>query len=105
MAWASTEQARVHWKAGVAVNDDTLAVLLTAAEEQCAAYAPALAAGDAVPIRYQLAVIYQARELYNASQRDNADAIGVGDFVIRARPLTSTIKQLLRPQRVGWTVG
>lgn len=105
MAWATVDDARVHWKAGTAVNDDTLRDLLTAAEEQCADYAPALAGGDAVPYRYKLAVIYQARELYNAGQRDSGDVVGVGDFVIRARPLTSSIKQLLRPQRVSWTVG
>lgn len=103
--WASVPEARVHWKSGVSVTDDTLADLLAAATEQCADYAPALAPGDPIPFRYKLAVIYQARELYNAGQRDNQDAIGVGDFIIRARPLSGTIKQLLRPQRVAWTVG
>ena len=103
--WATVADARVHWKVGDAVTDAAITDLLTAADEQCAAFAPALPAGAPVPFRYKLAVIYQARELYNAGRRDNADAVGVGDFVIRARPLTATVKALLRPEAPAWNVG
>ena len=48
---------------------------------------------------WMLAVVYQAREVYAAGQRGEQDVIGFGEFAIRARPLTSTVKQLLRPQR------
>lgn len=58
-----------------------------------------------VPVSYMLATIYQARELRAAIMRGETDIIGVGDFAIRARPLTAAVKQLLRPQRRAWTVG
>jgi hypothetical protein len=103
--WASVEQARTHWPIGAAISDAAMADLLAAAQVQAALYARALTDPDTVPFTYTLAVIYQARELYNAGQRDNADAVGVGDFVIRARPLTATVKQLLRPASVTWGVG
>lgn len=57
-----------------------------------------------VPTRYQLAVVYQARELYAAADRDG-DVIGVGDYAIRSRPLTGAVKALLRPQSARFTVG
>lgn len=103
MAWATKDQARAHWADAGSLDDSVLDTLLAAAFEQCVAYAPAPA--DPVPTRYMLANVYQAREVYAASQRGEQDVIGVGDYAIRARPLTAAVKQLLRPQRVSWTVG
>lgn len=50
-----------------------------------------------LPQPWMLATVYQAREVYAAGQRDG-DIIGLGDYAIRARPLTGTVKSLLRPQ-------
>lgn len=58
----------------------------------------------AVPSSYMLATVYQARETYDAAIRDG-DVIGVGDYAIRARPLTGAVKQLLRPARYSLFVG
>lgn len=96
-AWADTTDAQVHWADASALATERLQELLDIAQEQCEEYAPAHA--EPVPARYKLAVIYQAREVYTASQRDEADVIGIGEYAIRARPLTSAVKQLLRPQR------
>ena len=49
-----------------------------------------------VPTNYMLATVYQAREAYAAGQRDG-DVIGLGDYAIRVRPLTASVKALLRP--------
>lgn len=97
MAWATLPQARTHWRGSVSVDDDTVTDLLAAAEEACAEFAPALAVGEPVPFRYTLAVIYHAKELYEAATRAG-DAINTEGFVIRARDLTATVKQLLRPK-------
>lgn len=102
-AWATTTDAQVHWDDASALAPTRLQELLDIAQEQCEEYAPAHA--EPVPARYKLAVIYQARETYTASQRDESDVIGFGDYAIRARPLTSTVKQLLRPQRGVPVVG
>ena len=60
---------------------------------------------DGIPTNYVLANIFQAREIYAAAQRGEQDVIGVGDYAIRARPLTAAVKQLLRPQRGFMAVG
>jgi hypothetical protein len=111
-SWATKAQARGEqagssplWADAVSLSDDTLDYYLTAATEQCQAYAPALAEGQVMPNRYILGCIYQARELYAASTRGESDVIGVGDFAIRARPLTAAVRQLLRPHSPSFTVG
>ena len=97
--WADLPQARAHWLDSGPLDDDKLTDLLTIATDQCKAYAPVMPDADEIPVRYALATVYQAREVYAAEQRgDASDVIGVGDYVIRARPLTAAVKQLLRPQ-------
>lgn len=95
--WATKAEARQFWPDAVSITDATLDALLEVATEQCAAYAPP--ALEPLPTRYMLATVYQARDVYTASQRGEADVVGVGDFVIRAKPLSAVVKQLLRPQR------
>jgi hypothetical protein len=77
-----------------------LVKLLDAAEEQCRAFAPlpVLVEGvEQVTESMRLAVIYQARELWAAAKREG-DTIVQGDaYVVRARPLVGSVKQLLRP--------
>lgn len=53
-----------------------------------------------VPFAYTLAVVTQARDIWTAQQRGDggSDVVGVGDFVVRARPLSAAVRQLLRPQ-------
>lgn len=86
-------------------SDALLGQLLASAEETCRAYAPLpVTVTDAegvttevVTESMRLAVIYQAREVYAAAKREG-DTIVQGDsYVIRARPLVGSVKQLLRP--------
>lgn len=58
-----------------------------------------------LPKPFMLACVYQARETWAASRRDSGDVIGVGDYAIRARPLTAQVKALLRPLRAVPVVG
>lgn len=102
MAWATKEQARAHWADAVSLSDAVLDTLLDVATDQCRAYAPATP--EPLPVSFMLATVYQAREVYSASQRDG-DVIGVGDYAIRARPLTGTVRALLRPQMIPMAVG
>jgi hypothetical protein len=97
-AWADTADATAHWHDAAGLAPDVLERLLDAAQEQCETYAPALADAAVVPTTYTLAVIYQARETHAAALRSESDVIGVGDYVIRSRPLTGVVKQLLRPR-------
>lgn len=101
MAWATKDQARAQWPDAASLPDATLDILLDVATVQCMAYAPALIVpldpeDLVIPVNYTQAAIYQAREVYAAGQRDG-DVIGLGDYAIRARPLTASVKSLLRP--------
>lgn len=66
--------------------------------------AAALTITRTLPTVWMLACVYDAREVYAAGQRDG-DIIGLGDYAIRARPLTSTVKSLLRPEARPPAVG
>ena len=81
-------------------SDVLLGKLLDSAEETCRAYAPlpVLVEGDElVRESRRQAVLCQAREVYGAA-RSEGDTIVQGDsYVIRARPLVGSVKQLLRP--------
>lgn len=103
MAWATPAQAIAHWPDAASIDNDVLLTLLDVATEQCKAYAPDVA--QPYPTGYMLATVYQARECYAAASRDSGDLIGIGDYAIRARPLTAAVKALLRPQRGVPAVG
>ena len=95
--WATPTEAAAYWPDATGLDADVLETLLGIAQDVCAAYAPALGETDPVPPRYTLAVVYQARELRAAAQRDG-DVIGLGDgYALRSRPLTGAVKSLLRP--------
>lgn len=100
MGWATRDQAKAHWADAAALPDSALDTLLEVATEQCQAYAPTPAPSP-LPASYVLATVYQAREVYAASQRGESDVVGVGDYAIRARPITAAVKSLLRPTAPG----
>jgi len=100
-SWATPEYAREVWSDAPA---EGLEDLLEEAQEQLDEYAPALEPGATVPLRYRRAVVLQARELYLARERDG-DVVGVGDYALRARPLSATVQALLRPERAVPSVG
>ena len=91
-AWAQAEK----------LTPALLAVLVEAAQEACEAYAPAVKLDELgepiIPARYKLAVIQQAREVWNAGKRDG-DIITTDAYAARARELTAAVRQLLRPKR------
>lgn len=103
MTWATIVDARRHWPDASAIDDAELQELLDTAFESCLAYAPPYT--TPVSIAFVLANIFQARDIYTAMRRDEPDVVGVGDYAIRARPLTAQVKQLLRPDRRVKAVG
>ena len=80
---------------------------LQSAFEQVVEYAPVLAVGDPVPQRYVMAQIAQARETFMANRSGDGETLGTADsgFAIRVRPLSTTVKSLLRPRRAAPLVG
>jgi hypothetical protein len=101
IGWIDTEvdveQLAELWPDGSQLGEATYAQVLTAAYEGCLAYAPTLDAAATVPEGWRTAQIMQASELWAATRRDG-DVIGFTETVaLRARPLGSTVKALLRP--------
>lgn len=80
-------------------DDLTLATYLGAAQEQCEAFAPELPQDDPIPDRYRLAVVMQARGLWQASVVTPDGTVGAEGFTIRVHPMDWNVKNLLRPKR------
>jgi hypothetical protein len=85
--------------------------LLIAAQRQCEEYAPALPLDEdgiyinPVPENYQLALVMQARALWQSMVSDTQDGIGEGGFRVTVFPMDWTVKALLRPKRGVPVVG
>lgn len=103
--WATTAIAPQHWPEAGTVDPAALTRYLSAATDACRDYAPILADTDTIPAGYVIATCLHARDLHSAMLRDSADVIGVGDYAIRARPLSTAVKQALRPETRRPTIG
>lgn len=91
------------WPDFESIDAPTRTRLLGGAYEQLVLYAPALdPAAAVIPDRYRLAQILQAQENWNATRREG-DVVGFGEegYAIRVRPLSTTVKSLLRPKSFG----
>lgn len=93
--WHTVDSARLEWSDATGIDDLRLYSLLELARQQCAAFAPALAADARPPLEYRHAQLMQARNLINAGR---AEGDGDGDFVLRPFPLDWMVKQTLRPK-------
>jgi hypothetical protein len=102
-AWVTADQAAdpafSPWADAAKLDPALVQRLLDAAQVACEAYAPALPAGATPGVAWQLAVIYQARELFAAAKRDGDLVVTDAAYPIRARPLSGAVQSLLRPQR------
>lgn len=104
MSWPDKIAVRAQWPDAAGIPDDVLDRYIASATSQCVRFAPTLPEGAEVPPAYVTAVILQTRELWAAGQREG-DLIGVGEYAVRARPLTPTVRSLLRPERGRPVIG
>jgi len=84
---------------------------LGAAHEQCVDFLPYTTdpttgvqtpvIPDPVPDRFALAQVAQARALYRSALAGSGDAIGADGLSVTVFPMDWTVKNLLRPRRVG----
>ncbi len=82
------------------IQDGTVGeLILEAAQEQCAEYAPPLADGVAVPARYKVALVMQARAVHRSLLAGSGDQIGADGMTVTVYPMDRTVKGLLRPRR------
>ena len=97
--WHTLASAREECADAEHIPDPVLFDLLDIARDEVVAYAPALAEGDPIPLRYIKGQIMQARNTWNAARVDpSTGGDGEESFVIRPFPLDWSIKQVLRPR-------
>lgn len=96
MAWITPAEAAVWWRDAAKLDETLVTSLLDAAQESLTEYGPAIPAP--LPTSWKIATAYQARDIWTAASRDT-DSVLLGDaaYPIRVRPLSSTVKQLIRP--------
>jgi hypothetical protein len=104
--WADRDDVPAPWPDGARLPAAHVDMCLDAAQDACEAYAPALELDAEIPARYTLAVVYQAREIHNASRRTgDSEMVGDAAYPIRVPPLSGAVKALLRPRRAVPGVG
>lgn len=104
---ADLTDARALWPDADTIPDDTLTTLLSGAWEGCVLFLPAEQVDpypDPVPVRWVQANVLHARDAWTA-YRQEGGVIGFDSYAVRVRPLSDTVKQLLRPPRGAFLVG
>ncbi len=109
IGWVDPDADLSEWRDAPS-DENTLARYLGSAYEQCLDFLPHRrdAAGvlqpvvpDPVPERFKLAQIMQARALYNGVITGRDDQQGDGSLGVTVFPMDWSVKNLLRPKRVG----
>ena len=105
MAAAQLADARAQWADARNIPDAVLTDLLESAWVSCLEYLPTNVkaapgfAPEAIPAYVQANVLH-ARETFAAFDRDG-DVIGFDSYAVRVRPLSGTVRSLLRPSKIG----
>lgn len=93
------------WEDAPIENLEVLGMILSTAQRQVIAYAPALDPDDpdaAYPDDYAYAQLQQAINLWNAGRTAGTEGTLGGDtFTFTPRPLDRTIRQIIRPVNAG----
>lgn len=112
IGWVDTEDIDVmnEWRDFDDIPEDVRERYLRAAYEQCLAFLPQKrdVLGNlvpdvpiTVPERFRLAQINQARALFNSVISGPNDSLDAGGVSVTVFPMDWTVKNLLRPKRVG----
>jgi hypothetical protein len=110
IGWVDTEtDLDTSWPDAINLDVETLGTLLQAAYEQCLAFLPHKRVDGAlvpnvptpVPSRYRMAQIMQARALWRSTKVESNNNMGSDDFPVTVFPMDWTVKNLLRPKKLG----
>lgn len=111
IGWVDPTTDLNDWADGLALDEDDLARYLGAAHTQCVDFLPYTTdpttdvqtpvIPDPVPDTFVLAQVFQARALYRSALAGGENAIGADGLSVTVFPMDWTVKNLLRPRRVG----
>jgi hypothetical protein len=103
---ADNDYARGVWPDAGNLPDDVLTSLLTLSWEACESYVPAdelvrvaPPGTDPAPERWRMANVLHARDAWTATRRDTGDVLGFDQYAVTVRPVSGTVRALLRPSR------
>lgn len=110
MSAAQIADAIAQWPDARNMDAGVLTNLLESAWTACETFLPTAITTDAAYVpadvpAYVQANVLHARDLFQATRRDTGDVVGFDSFAIRVRPLSSTVKALLRPSTGRALVG
>lgn len=99
------EWVRVRWADARDIDDTTLSELVDTAWARCVPFLPAAQLAiyvdgtlpGGIVLRWREAVMLDARDLWRAAQRDG-DVVAFDAYAMRVRPLSDTVRSLLRPR-------
>jgi len=103
VGWVDPDDVAEEW-ADAPDDPDTLVNYLTAAYEQCVEYLPPVDLKpypEPIPARYRQAQVKQARALYRADLVGSGDQTAPDGYGVTVYPMDWTVKNLLRPRKVG----
>lgn len=92
------------WRDAAQLDIEDLTLYLTAAYEQCVAYLPdpeLVPYPATIPESWKLAQTMQARALFRSVKSGDNNGIGADGYTITVFPMDWTVKNLLRPKRIG----
>ena len=103
VGWIDPATVDEYW-ADAPAEGIVLTTILTAAHEQCAAYAPAQPVDSEtgqplVPESWRLAQVLQAKHLSTRSKAGDSAGFGPDGFMVQTFPLVMEARSLLRPKR------
>lgn len=93
--WHTLSSARVQWVD--APRDPTLWELLSISRDRVLTEGPALADDAAIPDRYRLAQLMDAKALWQKNQSTSDDDLNSGSFSVSIYPMDKTIRSVIRP--------
>lgn len=97
---AAQQRLVAAWEDVPIENLEVLGMILSTAQRQVIAYAPALDPdnpADEYPDDYAYAQLQQTINLWNAGRTDGDGLVGAEGFTFTPRPLDRTIRQIIRP--------
>jgi len=97
VGWLETDDILDRWPD--APDDPELSAILTAAHEQCDAYAPPLETGAEPTESMRLAQLLQAQHLWARKRAGNGEGFGPEGYMVQTYPLVMESRALLRPKR------
>lgn len=102
--WVEEELVVGWWPEAGDLDPEVLTSYLLAAWEQCVAYLPPkwlIPYPPVIPESWVQAQIMQARALHRSNVAGSGDQLGGDGFGVTVYPMDWTVKNLLRPRKVG----